>query len=134
MAQLYELSKPPSHYSLGYKTNNILHTLLRLGLSCLNAYLFKINVSHIVSPYCICKRVPESVKHYFLFCPRYVVQIEELEGSIKNVIIGYAKLPVNEKLAILLHGRSLNKTAGLVVAACVQNFIRNTKRFSSDGG
>ena len=130
VAQLYELSKPPSYYSLGYKTDNILHTRLILGLSGLNAHLFKINVSHIDSPSCICKRVPESVKHYFLFCPRYVVQREELEGSIKNVVIGYAKLSVNEKLDILLHGRNLNKTAGLVVAACVQKFIRNTKRFS----
>ena len=70
------------------------------------------------------------MKHYFLFCPEYAGQREELEGSIKNVVIGYAKLSVNEKLAIFLHGQNLNKNAGLVVAACVQKFIRSTKRFS----
>ena len=31
---------------------------------------------------------------------------------------------------MLLHGHSLDKNAGLIVAACVQKFIRNTKRFT----
>ena len=45
------------------------HTRLRLGFSCLREYLFKIN--SCVSPICECSFDSESMKHFFLYCPRY---------------------------------------------------------------
>ena len=129
MAKHYDRTKPSLYYSLGHKIDNVFHTRLRLGLSSLNAHLFKINASHIDSPYCSCDEIPETVKHYFFFCPQYSLERKELESSLMNVIAGYGTLTVNEKLAVLLLGRNLNKTAGLAVAACVQKFIRNSKRF-----
>ena len=85
VAQFFNLTKPPLYYSLGHKFDNILHTRLRLDLSGLHAYLFKIN-SHLVdTPNCSCEPIPETVKHYLFFCPRYVVQRKELESSPINL-------------------------------------------------
>ena len=131
IAQFFNLTKPPLYYSLGHKFDNILHTRLRLDLSGLHAHLFKIN-SHLVdTPNCSCEPIPETVKHYLFFCPRYVVQRKELESSLINYIKHYAKLTVNDKLAILVFGHNLNNATGLAVAASVQKYIRNTKRFVS---
>ena len=126
IAQFFNLTKPPLYYSLGHKFDNILHTRLRLDLSGLHAHLFKIN-SHLVdTPNCSCEPIPETVKHYLFFCPRYVVQRKELESSLINYIKHYAKLTVNDKLAILVFGHNLNNATGLAVAASVQKYIRNT--------
>ena len=40
-------------------------------------------------------------------------------------------LTINDKLAILVFGHTLNDAAGLAVAASVQRYIRNTRRFVS---
>ena len=129
MAQHYNRSKPPIYYSLGHKIDNVFHTRLRPGLSSSNAHMFKINATHIDSPYCSYAEVPETVKHYIFFFPQYSLQRKELEGSLMNVIAGYGILTVNEKLAVLLHDRKLNKTADLAVAAYVRKFLRNSERF-----
>ena len=41
------------------------------------------------------------------------------------------KMSMNGKLAVILHGRGLDNTAGLAVATSVQKFIRETKCFES---
>ena len=69
-------------------------TRLRLDLSGLNAHLYKINSPQVDSPNCRCEPSPETVKHYFFFCPKYVVQRTELERSLINYIKDYVKLTV----------------------------------------
>ena len=130
VVQLYDLIKPPSYYGLGFKTDNVLHARLRMGLSGLNAHLFMINSSQVDSPYCCCGPIPENIRHYLFTCPKYSAQREEMEISLENVLMGYNTLSVNDKINVLLHGHSLDKNSGLIVAACVQKFIRNTKRFT----
>jgi hypothetical protein len=51
--------------------NSILHARLRLNCCALNYYLFKINC--VISPACNCGFNCESVIHYFLYCPRYLL-------------------------------------------------------------
>ena len=48
---------------------SVLHTRLRLGFHALNEYLFTINCC--LSPKCDCGMGNETIKHYFLFCPRF---------------------------------------------------------------
>ena len=131
VAQFYDLTKPPLYNSLGFKIDNILHARLRMGLSSLNDHLFRINSSQVDSPNCHCEPVPENIRHFFFICPKYSLQRKELERSLKNMMTGYDTLSVDDKIAILLNGRSLDKTAGRTVAACVQRYIRNTKRFGT---
>ena len=109
IAQLFELTKPPLYYSLGHKIDNVLHTRLRLDLSGLNAHLYKINSPQVDSPNCRCEPSPETVKHYFFFCPKYVVQRTELERSLINYIKDYVKLTINDKLAILVFGHTFKR-------------------------
>ena len=40
-------------------------------------------------------------------------------------------MSMNGKLAVILHGRGLDNTAGLAAATSVQKFIRDTKLFDS---
>ena len=60
------------------------HTRLRLGFSCQREYLFKIN--SCVSPICECSFDSESVKHFFLHCPRYAAQRHVLLTSAVNIL------------------------------------------------
>ena len=60
------------------------HTRLRLGFSCLREYLFKIN--RCASPFCECGLDFESVKHFFLFCPRYAAQRNVLFTSAATIL------------------------------------------------
>ena len=129
LAQVFDLTKPPPYYSLGHKTDNILHTRLRLDLSGLNSHLYRINSSHVDSPHCSCEPVPETVKHYLFLCPKYTLQRKELEASLKTCIKNYTRLTLNDKLAVLVFGHKLNKATGLAVAAAIQTYIRKTKRF-----
>ena len=65
VAQIHNLTKAPTYYILGNKIDNIFHTRLRLGMSTLNAHLFRIDSPQVDSPYCNCAPIPETVKHYF---------------------------------------------------------------------
>ena len=66
---------------------SIYHTRLRLGFSCLREYLFRIN--RCASPFCACGIDIESVKHLFLFCPRYAAQRNLLLTSAANILGGH---------------------------------------------
>ena len=65
----------------------ICHTRLRLGFSCLREYLFRIN--RCASSFCECGIDIESVKHLFLFCPRYAAQRNLLLTSAANILGGH---------------------------------------------
>ena len=129
VAQVHDLNKPPLFFSYGYKTENILHTRLRLGMSHLNAHLFKIHSSQTDTPNCNCAPVPETVQHFLLACPRYNSARTELELSLRSLISDYDKLNANKKLKTLLYGKNLNNKTGLAVAVAVQNYIKHTRRF-----
>ena len=66
---------------------SIYHTRLRLGFSCLRGYLFR--TDRCASPFCKCGIDIESVKHLFLFCPRYAAQRNLLLTSAANILGGH---------------------------------------------
>ena len=49
-----------------------LHERLRFDCSALNENLFRMNC--VPSPHCRCEYYRETVKHYFLYYPRYAAQ------------------------------------------------------------
>ena len=63
---------------------SIYHTRFRLGFSSLTEHLYKIN--RCASPYCECGLDYESVKHLFLFCPRYAAQRNFLLTSAARIL------------------------------------------------
>ena len=129
LEKMYGEKKPSLYYSMGTKRENILHTRLRLGMTSLNSHLFQIHSPSVDSPYCNCDSLIESVKHYFLSCPQYAQEREELEASLRHLINDYHTLNFNDKLTVILHGPGKNSSLCLAVAASVQKYIRATKRF-----
>ena len=106
------------------------HTRLRLGFCCLREYLFKIN--RCASPFCECGLDTESVKHFFLFCPRYAAQRNLLLTSAANILgETWSSSSVAKKLNFLLYGvKSANYDINCALFREVQTFIINTNRFS----
>ena len=109
---------------------SIYHTRLRLGFSCLREYLFKIN--RCASPFCECDLDTESVKHFFLFCPRYAAQRNLLLTSAANILGETWSFSSDaKKLNFLLYGvKSANYDINCALFREVQTFIINTNRFS----
>ena len=106
------------------------HTRLRLGFSCLREYLFKIN--RCVSPFCECSLDSESVKHFFLFCPRYAAQRNVLFTSAATILgETWSSSSDARKINFLLYGvKSVNYDVNCVLFREVQRFIMSTNRFS----
>ena len=110
---------------------SIYHTRLRLGFSCLREYLFRIN--RCASPFCECGIDIESVKHFFLFCPRYAAQRNRLLLTSAANILGetWSSSSDAKKLNFLLYGvKSVNYDINCALFREVQTFIINTDRFS----
>ena len=106
------------------------HTRLRLGFSCLREYLFKIN--RCASPFCECGLDSESVKHFFLFCPRYAAQRNGLFTSAATILgETWSSSSDARKINFLLYGvKSVNYDVNCVLFREVQRFIMSTNRFS----
>ena len=106
------------------------HTRLRLGFSCLREYLFKIN--RCASPFCECGLESESVKHFFLFCPRYAAQRNVLFTSAATILgETWSSSSDARKINFLLYGvKSVNYDVNCVLFREVQRFIMSTNRFS----
>jgi len=122
--------KPPPFYSYGSKESNILHTRLRLGTSFLNAHLFKLSSNLTDSPNCRCRMLtPETVKHFFLYCPLHAQARTELKRIIININPEFIHLTNELKVKTLLHGHDLRGPDALAVAKAVQKFINVTQRF-----
>ena len=106
------------------------HTRLRLGFSCLREYLFKIN--RCASPFCECGLDSESVKHFFLFCPRYAAQRNVLFTSAATILgETWSSSSDARKINFLLYGvKSVNYDVNCVLFREVQRFIMSTNCFS----
>ena len=109
---------------------SIYHTRLRLGFSSLREYLYKIN--RCASPYCECGLDYESVKHFFLFCPRYATQRNLLLTSAARILGEmWSSSSDARKINFFLFGvKSVNYDINCTLFREVQNFIINTNRFS----
>ena len=106
------------------------HTRLRLGFSSLIEYLYKIN--RCASPFCECGLDSESVKHFFLFCPRYASQRNlHLTSSARILGETWSSSSDARKINFLLFGvKSVNYDINCALIREVQTFIINTNRFS----
>ena len=119
---------PPSYFTLGTKTGNILHTKLRVGMSDLNAHLYSIQKAQ--SPNCVCSSTPETTNHFILTCRIHAHHRAELFRNMTLILQSdFFNLPPDIKTDILLHGKNLSSEQSHIVASTFQKFIFNTKRF-----
>ena len=103
---------------------------LGLVLSSLIEHLYKIN--RCASPFCECGLDYESVKHFFLFCPRYAAQRNLLLTSAARILgETWSSSSDARKINFFLFGvKSVNYDINCTLFREVQTFIINTNRFS----
>ena len=110
---------------------SVLQARLRLGSCALNDYLFSVNCA--VSPVYVCKLGKETVKHYFLECPRYATHCVTLLASAAQ-LFGQSWLRYSDtvQLNCILNGSEvLNYQENCVLFSVTQQFILNTGRFAA---
>ena len=121
LAKLYNNSLGPCHRY---------HTQLRLGLSKLKSHLFKYNI--IPDPSCPnCPNSNETATHYFLECPAYAAQRDELLRGLRELLPPTILNSKKKCIAIILKGNennSIENNQELFIIA--QNFIFETHRFT----
>ncbi len=130
--QRYMFSTRPAHLGRVKGKASIAHTRLRLGLSPLKQQLYSHGI--IESPTCNrCNTGEnETVIHYLLRCPTYMVHREELLSSLRPVVGGLNININNTNLVtdLLLNGSSnLSTYDNTMLFNMVQTYITNTKRF-----
>ena len=121
VTQEYGVRKPSPFFSYGSKWANTLHTRLRLGVSELNAQLFKFHSTKTNSPHCICGHLLETTEHFLLNCPSYSKHRITMENFLRTIIPSFFfnRNRIN-RVDTLLSGRGLSEKDGLAVARAVQ--------------
>ena len=110
-------------YYYGERWASVHHARIRIGCSKLKADLyFKLHVED--SPACPCGHPIENDEHYFLSCPNYVQQRDNLLANKRAIA------PITYDL--LLHGsKRLSNDDNIKVFSSVQLYIKETMRFDS---
>ena len=129
--QRFGAPEPPLFHSFGTKAGNTNHTRLRIGLSTLNAHLFKVCHPNTPSPSCICGHLSEDTVHYVLWCPVHQIYRSKLINGVKTILPGFENFPVHDKLNIILYGKHLAKDKQLKIAYLFQTYIVKTQRFNT---
>ena len=70
-------------YAHDQRKTNILHAIIRMGCSGLNAHLFQNYITD--SPRCACGDPYEDPFHYSFACPRFVIQRNDLQTAISDI-------------------------------------------------
>ena len=113
----------PELLNVGKRYLSILHSRLRMGRSQLNEHLFKIGVKD--SAACSCGATTESIWHYFLTCPNYIVARDALHTTIGRL----APFSIN---TILFGSASCSLEDNIIIFLSVQEFIEKSKRFQGE--
>ena len=115
------IKEVPDYYDFGKRSLNIIHTRLRHNCSSLNADLFKVNLSDVLS--CSCTSPCENTYHYFLECPNYSNQRYILFNSIASV-------GCKPDLKTILFGNNVLSTKdNITIFTSVHQYINLTQRF-----
>ena len=117
-------------YSISFGPNSKYHTQIRLGLSKLSAHLFQISV--VTDPFCpnCPTNTKETPTHYFLECPSYAAQREEMLRGLRESLPPDI-LNNNKKLSYLLtHGsNNISLESNKNTFTRVHSYISDTGRF-----
>ena len=119
------------YFETGNRKFSTIHCQLRLGTNSLNVSLFNRTLS--ISPNCSCRTDYENEMHYFLQCPNYHIQRNELLTSIANVYPGnlFVNLSARKKLEVILKGdESMSYSHNCVIIQHVHRYIQSTNRFT----
>jgi hypothetical protein len=114
-----DVQSVPSHYYVGERKYQIIHTRLRTHCSSLKEHLFSKNI--IESPLCECGDI-ENTSHYFFSCPRYQDE--------RNVLLNNLSEITTVTLNVLLYGdNSIADDLNEAIVLHIHSYLHRTKRF-----
>ncbi len=120
----------PKYYYYGRRTQNILHTKLRLGCSNLQADKFLIGL--VPNNICECNmNEPETANHYLLECGMNLVSKVKMLDTITDILNSTNK-QIALNIHLLLYGsKHLSYNENCSIFEAVQLFIMESKRFKN---
>ena len=105
-------------------------TRLRLGLSHLREHKFKHSFQDTINPLCSCSLDTESIEHFLLHCPKFVIERRTLLSTISN--INYKLLENTDSVltrTLLFGNTSFDITENTKILNATINCILLTERF-----
>ena len=105
-------------------------TRLRLGLSHLQDHKFKHGFNDVINPFCQCNMEIESVSHFYLRCPNFSTQRNDLMNELHNVNSSITDMDHSSLTDLLLFGnKSFTKEVNSKILEISIKFIKETERF-----
>ena len=103
-------------------------TRLPVGLSHLNAHIFRHNFQDCPNSVCSCSLEIEDATHYLLYCGHFSTQRANLMNRVKSVFQNFEFLSENNKKDLLLFGDSrFDEDKNKVILEATLTFIKNKK-------
>ena len=117
----------------GLRDNDMVRhiTILRLGLSPLNAHKHKYNFIESPHPFCQVCEIIEDTTHFLLLCKSFRLSRSTLMHNISS-ILGFevSSLPKKKIVEILLYGKEgISNEKNRIILEEVSSFIDCSKRF-----
>ena len=116
------VKKIPKWYFTGKRYPSVIHGKLRMLCSPLNDHLYS-HIHVIDSPQCPCGHPRETTKHYFLECPLFQNERQDMLQKLKSINF-------HPSLHNLLYGDfSVDEKTNISAFEIVQSFIEHSDRF-----
>ena len=112
----------PSFYA-GERKINIIHAQMRMKCSNLNSDLYDLHVKD--NPSCMYCNQIEDANHFFLSCPMYTVEREQMIDTIHQQI---DNIDIN---TILYGNESISIEQNQIIFQTVHEYIKNSGRFTN---
>ena len=91
-------------FNVSHPKGLIFLTRLRVGLSHLREHKFKHSFLDTLNPICICGFDIETLNHFFLHCPRFTNERQNLLLKIERIILAISRKTDTSIASILLYG------------------------------
>ena len=125
---LYGTKPPPHYFTPVTKLGNTLHTLIRVGMSKLNAHQY--SIQKVTAPSCACGYRQENPRHFLLHCPQFAQPRSSLlEQVTAYLVIDFQIISDTLKIETLINEHMI-KHASLLVSVAFQTFLDKTLRLS----
>ena len=119
-------------FNVSHPKRLIFLTRLCVGLSHLREHKFKHSFLNTINPICVCGLDVQTLNHFFLYCPRFTNERQNLLLNIERIIPEVFRKTDTSITSILLCGDpSFSAEPNTNILSLSTDYILSTKRFES---